>query len=530
MRQHRKQTRLREEQDIDKTMRSRAGTGRSKLSKSDRRKKVEKIRREEEQRQRKLEKEAVRETKRGNAQILKLTYCMVVVFLCMAGYFAYFMVTKSQKIINNPYNKRQEVLAKKVQRGEIRAKDGEVLAKTKTDDKGNDTRVYPYDEVFAHVVGRISNSMTGIEKEQCYPLLTSHSNPLKQLTNTFSGEKNAGDNVITTLDASLQKVAYDALGSRKGAVIAMEPSTGKILAMVSKPSYNPNTVVKNWSSLIKDSNDDSKLVNRATQGLYPPGSTFKVLTAMEYMIENPDSYNDFSYQCKGTDHVANHVIHCYDNERHGKLSLKTALAESCNGAFATLGTQIDLKKFHSLAEKFGYNKSLAVDFEYNKSKFVLNEKSDDGELTQTVIGQGKTLITPLENAMIASTIANDGKMMTPYVVDRVENDAKQEVKSYEPNQRGQVVEEWVAKKMNNMMKEVVASGTGSSLKSLSYDVAGKTGSAEVDSEGTTHAWFIGYAPANNPKIAISVVVEGAGTGSQYAVPITKKMMQNYLGN
>lgn len=529
MRQDRKRTRLKEEQELDRKMRK-SGVDSTKLSKSERKKKVDRIRREDELRQRRLEKEAVKETKRGNAQILKLTYCMVVVFLCMAGYFAYFMVTKSQRVINNPYNKRQEVLAKKVQRGEIRAKDGEVLAKTKTDSKGNDTRVYPYDEVFAHVVGRISNSMTGIEKEQCYPLLTSHSNPLKQLTNTFSGTKNAGDNVITTLDASLQKVAYEALGSRKGAVVAIEPSTGKILAMVSKPSYDPNTVVKNWNSLIKDSNDDSKLVNRATQGLYPPGSTFKVLTAMEYMIENPEDYNTFSYNCKGTDNVAGHVIHCYDNERHGKLTLKSALAESCNGAFATLGTEIDLKKFHTLAEKFGYNKSLAVDFEYNKSKFVLNEKSDDGELTQTVIGQGKTLVTPLENAMIAATIANQGKMMTPYVVDHIENDVKQEVKTYEPKSKGQVIDEWVSEKMNSMMKEVVSSGTGYSLKSLSYDVAGKTGSAEVDSEGTTHAWFIGYAPANNPQIAISVVVEGAGTGSQYAVPITKRMLQSYLGN
>lgn len=518
MKRNRRQVYQREEPLRDKSMRMNKRKNKKELSAGKKPNGRQTAKREE------------KENKKGNAQILILTYCMVAVFLGMAGYLGYFMAFKSDKVINNPYNKRQEVLAKKVQRGQIRSKDGKVLAKTQTDHTGKDTRIYPYDEIFAPVVGRISNSMTGIEKQQCYPLLTSHVNPLRQLTNTLKGEKNPGDNVITTLDAKLQTIAYQALGNHKGAVVAVEPATGKILAMVSKPSYDPNTVEKDWNRLIKDSNDDSKLVNRATQGLYPPGSTFKVLTAMEYMIENPQTYRDFSYRCKGTDTVAGHVIHCYDKERHGTLSLKTALAASCNGAFATLGTELDLDRFHKLTEKFGYNKELDADFEYNQSKFVLNSHSDNGEMTQTVIGQGKTLVTPLQNALVAATIANDGKMMLPYVVDHIESDSGQVVKSYDPKEKGQVVDEWVAKKMNDMMKAVVTSGTGHSLKTLSYEVAGKTGSAEVDSEGTTHSWFIGYAPANRPKIAISVVVEGAGTGSRYAVPVTKKMLQSYLGD
>lgn len=468
--------------------------------------------------------------RKGNSQILILTYSMVIIFMGLVGYFVYFMVAQSQQVINNPYNKRQEVLAKKVQRGNILSSDGKVLAKTVTDDEGNDTRVYPYDKVFCHVVGRIQNSMTGIEKNQCYPLLTSHSNPLKQLTNTFRGEKNKGDSVITTLDAELQQAAYDALGSHKGAVIAMEPSTGKILAMVSKPAYDPNTVEKNWDKLVKDSDEESALVNRATQGLYPPGSTFKLLTAMEYMIENPDSYEDFSYNCSGSDSFSGNVINCYDKERHGKLNLKSALAKSCNGAFAKIGTMIDIDSFRNLTEKFLFNKEVAVDFEYNKSKFSLTADSDMGELTQTVIGQGKTMITPMENAMITATIANDGKMMIPYVVDYLESDAQKVVTSYEPKEKGRLIDELVAQKMKKLMKAVVTDGTGSSLRSLSYSVAGKTGSAEIDSKGTSHAWFVGFAPADDPKIVVSIVVEEAGTGSQYAVPIAKKMFASYLGN
>ena len=174
-----------------------------------------------------------RERKMGNRQILVVTYCFVALFLAMVLYITRFMVRDSADIINNSYNKRQEVLAKKVKRGDIVSADGKVLAKTITDKHGNDTRYYPYKNMFCHAVGRITNSMTGVELSQCYPLLTSHANPAEQLFSDFKGEKKPGDNVITTLDYKLQKTAYNALGSYKGAVVAMEPSTGKILAMVS---------------------------------------------------------------------------------------------------------------------------------------------------------------------------------------------------------------------------------------------------------------------------------------------------------
>ena len=176
-----------------------------------------------------------------------------------------------------------------------------------------------------------------------------------------------------------------------------------------------------------------------------------------------------------------------------------------------------------------FNKSLPVDFEYNKSKFSLSKDSDMGELTQTVMGQGKTMITPLENAVIAATVANNGEMMVPYVVDHVESDAGKRVTSYEPKSKGQIIDKWVAEKMNKLMRSVVTSGTGYSLSSLPYEVAGKTGSAEYDSEGNSHAWFVGFAPADKPKIAVSIIVEGAGTGSRYAVPIAKEMFGEYLG-
>ena len=191
---------------------------------------------------------------------------------------------------------------------------------------------------------------------------------------------------------------------------------------------------------------------------------------------------------------------------------------------------LDIKSFRRLCNKFMFNQKLPVKFEYNRSKFLLDKKSGTDEIIQTVIGQGKTTITPLQNAMIAATIANGGEMMVPYVVDHIQNEAGQAVKTYEPASNGKIIDKDVADIMNKFMMSVVEDGTASSLSSFSYKVAGKTGSAEFDSEGTSHAWFIGYAPAKKPRIAVSIILEGAGTGSQYAVPVAKEMFRKYLGS
>jgi peptidoglycan glycosyltransferase len=212
------------------------------------------------------------------------------------------------------------------------------------------------------------------------------------------------------------------------------------------------------------------------------------------------------------------------------VDLKSSLADSCNGSFAHIGTGLRIKSFRKLCEKFGFNQTLDVSFAYNKSTFSLKGSSDDAEVAQTSIGQGKTTVTPLENAMIVSTIANDGEQMTPYLTDRVESVEGQVVKQYQPKTQGKVISKKISRQITEMMEAVVTDGTASSLRYLSYSVAGKTGTAEYDSNGTSHAWFVGFAPADNPKIAVSVVVEGAGTGSQYAVPIAKKLFQQYLGN
>lgn len=459
----------------------------------------------------------------------QIIYIFLGLFVLMTGYFIYFIIFRSNDVINSAYNKRQEVLAERVVRGEILSADGEVLAKTVRDD-GKEIREYPYGQIFAHVVGRFSKGKTGIEQAENIRLLTSNVNSLEVAYDDLIGKKSPGDDVVTTLDTKLSQVAYDALGNNRGAIVVMEPSTGRILAMVSKPSYDPNDVNDIWEELVADEGSESPLVNRATQGLYPPGSTFKVLTALEFMRENPSTYKDYEYDCDGSIKYANMTIHCYNNKKHGEVSLPKSFAKSCNASFASIGKSLNVSSLYSLCEDFMFNHSLPITMESNPSSYTLKrESSAVSELMQTAIGQGNTLITPLHNAMIASAVANGGNMMKPYVVDHIENAGGWTVKSYSPVKLAQPMTAQEAAYLGKMMRFVVTDGTGTKLKDMKQKAAGKTGSAD-NATGKAHAWFIGYAPYDDPQIAVSIIVENVGTGSDYAVPIAKQIFEAYFNS
>ena len=211
---------------------------------------------------------------KSNKIILGIRYIGAALFLGLAGYMGYFLQVQSENVINNSYNARLDSFANRVIRGRILAADGTVLAENQVDGEGNEARVYPFGTVFDHVVGYSSNGKTGIESMANFYLLTSHVNLAEQVVNELGGTKSQGDDVYTTLDPELQQAAWAALGDRKGAVIAVEPDTGKILAMVSKPGYDPNTLSQDWDALNADEGKQSPLLNRAAQGLFPPGSTF----------------------------------------------------------------------------------------------------------------------------------------------------------------------------------------------------------------------------------------------------------------
>jgi peptidoglycan glycosyltransferase len=445
----------------------------------------------------------------------------------MMGYFTYFLIVRSDEVINSTYNKRQEVLAERIIRGEILSADGEILAKTLVDEEGNETREYPFGDMFAHVVGRISKGKTGIEESENIRMLTTNINSIEVMYSDLIGEKSPGDNVITTLDTKLQQVAYDALGNRRGAVVVMEPATGKIIAMVSNPTYDPNKVDDLWEEMIADEDAKSPLLNRATQGLYPPGSTFKVMTALEYIRENPN-YLNYEYDCDGSIEHKGMKIHCYNGKAHGEVDLPLSFAKSCNTSFSSMGKELDMNKFHDLCETFLFNSTLPITMGSNPSSFTLKKgTSSVKEAMQTAIGQGNTLITPMLNAMITATVANGGVMMKPYVVDRIENAEGGKVKKYTPRINSKPMTPEEAKFIAEMMRSVVTEGTATELDDMKQEAAGKTGSAD-HGNGKAHAWFIGFAPYDDPEIVVSIIVESVGTGGDYAVPIAREIFDAYF--
>lgn len=462
-----------------------------------------------------------------------ITYCFIGLFLCTMGYFAYFLMVKSEDFINNPYNTRQETFAETVVRGKILAADGEVLAETKVDSEGKETRVYPYDTMFSHIVGYSTEKYgrAGIESWANFNLLRSNTNFLQKTVDEVTEEKSIGDNVVTTLNPLLQEIAFRALGDYKGAVIVMEPATGKLLAVASKPAFDPNTIAENWDTIVADEYGESVLVNRATQGLYPPGSTFKILTTLAYVREHPEDYEAYSYTCSGQIQEGNSKLSCFSGEVHGTVNLKQSFSESCNTSFANIGLNIDKEDFAKTCNDLLFNQALPVEkMDSSKSSFVLNKDSSTSEIMESAIGQGQTLVTPLHMLMITSAVANDGVLMKPYVIDHTETYDGTTVKTYRPQAYGNLMTEAEASLLQDYMSEVVESGTGTKLKGMSYTAAGKTGSAEFGKiKGQSHAWFVGYASREDKEdIAVAVIVEGAGIGSAYAVPVAKEVFDTYF--
>lgn len=472
---------------------------------------------------------AVKKKNRENRELHVVVYFFMLLFLCMMGYMVYYVQCLAPHEINNSYNMRQKDLAEKVIRGSIYAADGEVLAEEALNDKGVEERYYPMGNLFAHVVGFSSMGRLGLEKTANISLLTSDAPVQEKLAKEMAGKRNTGDNIYTTLDVKLQKAASEALANYKGAIVVMEPKTGKLLAMVSKPDFDPNTVSANWTDISTD-DQDSPLVNRATQGLYPPGSTFKIVTLLEYVREHPDDYENYSYDCTGKITHDDVTIECYHNLVHGRVSLLESFAKSCNCSFANIGLGLNIPDYENTCDELLFNHKLPIDLAYTSSSFVLSSSSDTEERMQTAIGQGKTLITPMHMAMITCAVANGGMLMKPYEIEKQENYLGTAVKTYSPEEYRRLMTAEEAGIEKKYMEEVVSSGTGKRLRDQPYTVAGKTGSAEYGNvKGQSHAWFTGFSNVDDPDIEVTVIIEGAGSGGDYAVPVAKRIFDAYYG-
>ncbi|WP_329146364.1 penicillin-binding transpeptidase domain-containing protein [Streptomyces niveus] len=446
----------------------------------------------------------------------------------------------------NTHEKNRRVLIERYakERGNI-VVDGKPItgsAKTKdTDFKYK--RTYLDGPMWAPVTGFASQAFGATQIESIEDgILTGNDDQLffDRTMAMFTGDEEKGGNVVTTLNGAAQKAAFEGLGKKKGAVAAIEPGTGKILALASTPSYDPSTFAGNsldsdtpaWNKLKDD--PDKPMLNRALRETYPPGSTFKVVTAaagLEHGIVNDidaktDSPLPWIMPGTKTPLVNEGNIPCKD------ATLRNALRVSCNSVFGKLGYNVGADKMLETAKKFGFNEEQFVPVRANASVFP--EELNDSQTALSSIGQFDTRTTPLQMAMVVSAIANDGKLMKPYMIDQLEAPNLDVIKKTEPEEMGQPVSQEHAQMLQEMMETVVDEGTGARAQIPNVTVGGKTGTAQhgENNSKNPYAWFISYAKGENGSpVAVAVVVEDSDatrddiSGGGLAAPIAKDVMK-----
>lgn len=453
-------------------------------------------------------------------RIVRVLIVLSTVLVGLVLYLSYFEVFKADQIESHSFNRRQWLNEELVIRGSIIDRNGKALVYS---EKVEDTqsRIYKYGSLYSHIIGYSHKEYgkSGIEASYNKFLIDDESNPIRVITDRIIGTKDKGNNVILTIDHELQAMAEKKLKGNKGAIVLMNPMNGEIYAMVSKPDFNPAALRESWEDIVED--PESPLLNRATMGLYTPGSIFKIITATAVLQAGN---MNATYECEGSLNINGYVLNNFRNTVHGEIDLEEALAESCNVAFAQMGLQLGKNNLRMAAEKYMFNKIIPFDLVTKKSLFPEAATMTNPELGATAIGQGKLLTTPLNMALVASAIANDGLMMKPIIVKDVISPEGKSIKSNNPHIIGKVCEAEEARVIKDMMIEVVKSGTGTNAAIKNTVVAGKTGTAQNDT-GEEHAWFIGFAPAENPKIAVAVILENAGTtGGKSAAPIARDLL------
>ena len=439
-------------------------------------------------------------------------------------YLAKLSVWDGDALAAHPLNTRSALMEQDIRRGRILDREGRVLAESSADH----VRSYPYGRILAPVTGYQTERYGSVGVEQAAGQALSgvtadaaHVGPLRTLLRA-----DAGYDVRLTVDAELSEAAWNALGTRRGAVIVMDAATGAVRAMVSSPSFDPAAVEKHWDELT--AREDSPLLNRAAQGLYPPGSTFKTLiadAALEAGVTNPDEV----FTCTGELAIgSDYVLHESHGEVHGKLHLADALRESCNVTFATLALRLGASGLSSAFERFGIGAELA-DPELPMAAAHVPEmkRLGDGEIAQTGIGQGALLVTPLQMALVADAFANGGKMMQPYLIAQVLTAQGTPLYEASPTVWRTATTAQRAAMIDGYMADVVAAGTGTAADVAGVRVTGKTGTAE-NASGTDHAWFIGSAERDGHKIVMAVIVEEGGFGGRAAAGIAHRIIQTYF--
>ncbi|WP_407358926.1 penicillin-binding protein 2 [Microbacterium sp. LTA6] len=480
-------------------------------------------------------------------EIRRLSIVMLFMFLSLFAATSWIQVVDAETLAQNSHNRRTQLDSYEIQRGSIIVDGVNIATSVPSDDKYQFQRVYTDAAMWAPVTGYYNpalGSATGIERAMNADLSGTGSNAFfAEIERLLSGQPQTGFSVELSLNTAAQRAAYEALQGLQGAVIAIEPKTGRILAMASTPGFDTNQLATHdatAANTIYESLDDdpaNPLYNRAIAGgLNPPGSTFKILLAAAAYASGdwtPESTlpNPARYQLPGSSNTVSNAWGgaCGAGET---VTIAEALRLSCNIPMAELAVELGDKKIFEMAEKFGFNRSFETPLSSTPSSYP--RTLDDAQTALTGFGQGQVTATPLQIAMVAAGIANDGVVMNPHMVDAVIGNDLSVLRAFENTEFGRAIDADIADEVTAAMVAGVSTGAAQGARIDGIDVAGKTGTAENGNKPHT-LWFTGFAPADDPAVAVAVVVEDgggqgqSGSGDSIAAPIAKKVIEAVLG-
>jgi peptidoglycan glycosyltransferase len=481
-----------------------------------------------------------------NRPIIRLFGLVVVLFALLIAFTSRWTIFEASSLRENPLNARTLLEQQRIARGAILAADGSVLARSVRGQEGTYERTYRTGEEFAQPIGYsyTNSGATGVERFRKAELNGQRATNLQGVLDQLQGKKPQGDEILTTLDPRAQLLARGALAGHRGAVVALEPRSGAVTVMASSPSFDPNVLRSQagYQKLIRETESNPparSLVNRATQFGYAPGSTFKILTATA-AIDTGAFTPESTVSGRNGVPISGVALQNDEHENFGQITLTKALANSVNTVWAQVAERLGKATIARYMERFGFDRKPQLDYpatemtasgEYRGSR-LLAPTSRFVDVGRMGIGQDKLEVTPLQMAEVAAAVANHGRLMVPHIARRIVDPEGRTVQSIDPRTQSVVMKPSTAAAVTSMMEAVVNEGTGVAAQIPGVQVAGKTGTAETQiGTAINNVWFIAFAPAANPRVAIAVTLQGVpGQGAAFAAPVAKLLMERLLND
>lgn len=475
-----------------------------------------------------------------NRPIVRLYGLVTLLFALLIGFTSRWTVFESSALRHNEFNARPLLEQQRIARGAILAANGDVLAHSIPAGEGTYRRTYPAGDEFAQAIGYYFNTglgSSGLEQFRSSALNGENNSGVQEVLDQLQGKQPGGEKVLTTLDPVAQRVANTALAGHRGAIVALDPRTGAVSVMASSPAFNPNALSSESGYKQIRETPGSPLINRATQFGYPPGSTFKLVTATAAI--DTGAYTPQSV-VNGRNGVAisGVALNNDDNENYPQITLTKALALSVNTAFAQVAVKLGKPTIARYMDRFGFDRTPQLDYpasemtpsgEYRNGRLIA-PTSPFVDVGRLGIGQDKLNVTALQMAEVAATVANHGTLMVPHLTDRIVDSEGRTVQQVSPRVQSQVMKSSTAAALTSMMEAVVNEGTGTAAKIPGIQVAGKTGTAETQfGNSINNVWFVAFAPAADPRMAVAVTLEKVpGQGAQFAAPVAREVMESLL--